>query len=208
VEARGGDRIGERDLGRIAAFTDGVMAVAITLLVLNIQVPRLPRGENLGEPLVDLIPSLGAYLLAFALIGRFWVIHHNLFEKLRAFDRRLMALNLSFLALIVLVPFAAELYDTYTSEPLAAAVLGATLGLAAMVHWAMTAHVMRRGFVVEHEREGTEPLARPIGLGFTAAFLLSVPAAFLSVHIAEALWISTVVMHYPLRRLGGITSSL
>jgi uncharacterized membrane protein len=196
-----------RDLSRIAAFTDGVMAVAITLLVLNIEVPRLPAGQDLGDALVDLLPSLGAYVLAFALVGRFWVIHHNLFEKLRGFDPTLMFLNLSFLALIVLVPFSAELYDTYTSEPLAAAVLGATLGLAAMAHWAMTAHVVSHGFIHEQHREETEPFASPAGLGFTAAFLLSVPAAFLTVHLAEALWISTSVMHYPLRRLGGRASS-
>jgi uncharacterized membrane protein len=197
----------QRDLGRIAAFTDCVMAVAITLLVLNLRVPQLEHGQSLGQALVDLLPSLGAYVLAFALVGRFWVIHHNLFETLRDFDRALMVLNLTFLALIVLVPFSAELYDTYTSQALAAAVLGATLGLAAMTHWAMTAYVVSRGFVRADHREATEPLAHPIGLGFTAAFLLSVPAAFLSVHIAEALWISTVVLHYPLRRLGGRTSS-
>ena len=101
----------ERDLGRIAAFTDGVMAVAITLLVLNVEVPRLKPGQSLGDALVDLLPSLGAYALAFALVGRFWVIHHNLFEKLRDFDRTLMALNLLFLSLVVLMPFSAQLYD-------------------------------------------------------------------------------------------------
>jgi hypothetical protein len=154
------EQISGRDLGRIAAFTDGVMAVAITLLVLNLEVPRLTPGEDLGDALVDLLPSLGAYALAFALVGRFWVIHHNLFEKLRGFDRALMALNLLFLALIV--------------------------------------H--------EHHREETEP-AVTVGFGLTTVFLLSVPAAFLSVHIAEALWISTVVLRYPLRRLGGLTSS-
>ena len=99
----------DRDLSRIAAFTDGVMAVAITLLVLNIQVPTLEQSQNLDDALVDLLPSLGAYVLAFALVGRFWVIHHNLFEKMRDFDRTLMAMNLTFLALIVLVPFSAEL---------------------------------------------------------------------------------------------------
>jgi uncharacterized membrane protein len=204
VEAR---TTSERDLSRIAAFTDGVMAVAITLLVLNIQVPTLEQGQSLADALFDLLPSLGAYVLAFALVGRFWVIHHNLFETLRDFDRALMAMNLTFLALIVLVPFSAELYDTYTKDAIAAAVLGATLGLAAMTHWAMTSHVVRRGFVREHQRGQTEPLASPVGLSFTAAFLLSVPAAYLSVHLSEALWISTVVMHYPLRRLGGLTSS-
>ena len=196
----------QRDLGRIAAFTDGVMAVAITLLVLNVKVPRLTAGEELGHALVDLLPSLGAYALAFALVGRFWVIHHNLFETLRGFDRTLMALNLLFLALIVLMPFSAQLYDVYTTRPAAAAVLGGTLGLAALVNGAMTAHVLRRGFVHEHHREETAP-AVTVGFGLTTVFLLSVPAAFLSVHLAEALWISTVVLRYPLRRLGGLTSS-
>jgi uncharacterized membrane protein len=196
----------ERDLGRIAAFTDGVMAVAITLLVLNIEVPDVRAGESLGDALVDLLPSLGAYALAFALVGRFWVIHHNLFERLHSFDRTLMTLNLLFLALIVLMPFSAQLYDVYTSRPAAAAVLGGTLGLVALVNGAMTAHVLRRGFVHEHRREETEP-ALTVGLGLTTVFLLSVPAAFLSVHLAEALWISTVVLRYPLRRLGGLTSS-
>ena len=194
----------ERALGRIGAFTDGVMAVAITLLVLNIQVPRVAHGDELGDALVDLLPSLGAFLLAFALVGRFWVIHHRLFEKLRDFDSRLMVLNLAFLALIVLVPFSSELYDTYTNEPLAAAVLGANLGLAAMAHWAMTVHVVQEGLIHEEHRAEAEP---QIGLGITAAFLLSVPAAFLSVHLAEALWIGTVVVRYPLRRLGGRTTS-
>lgn len=198
--------IDERDLGRIVAFSDGVMAVAITLLVLNLEVPQV-KPDELNDALVDLIPSLGAYVLAFALVGRFWAIHHNLFEKLRGFDRMLMALNLLFLALIVLIPFAANLYDEYTDEPLAAAVLGAILGLAALDNWAMTRHVLQRDFIRETHRGETEPFGSPVGLSFTIAFLLSVPAAFVSVHLAEALWISTLVLHYPLRRLGGRTSS-
>ena len=197
----------ERDLGRIAAFTDGVMAVAITLLVLNIEVPHVGPGQSLGDALWDdVLPSLSAYALAFALVGRFWVIHHNLFEKLRTFDRTLMGLNLLFLALVVLMPFCAQLYDVYTSRPAAAAVLGGTLGLLALVNGAMTAHVLRQGFVHEHRRQETEP-SLPVGVGLTTVFLLSVPAAFVSVHLAEALWISTIVLRYPLRRLGGLTSS-
>ncbi len=196
----------ERDLGRIAAFTDGVMAVAITLLVLNIEVPRLAPGEELGSALVDLLPSFGAYVLAFALIGRFWVIHHNLFESLRGFDGTLMVLNLVYLALIVLVPFSAELYDEYTARAVAVAVLGATLGLAAFVNWLMTMHVLRVGFVHEDHRVRTAEAAR-VGGGLWLLFLISVPAAFLSVHLAEALWIATIVGRYPLRRLGGRASS-
>jgi uncharacterized membrane protein len=188
------------DLGRIVAFTDGVMAVAITLLVLNIEVPTVPEDE-LDDALVDLIPSLIAYLLAFALVGRFWIIHHRLFETLRAFDSRLMTLNLAFLSLIVLVPFAANLFDNYTQEPIAAAVLGATLGLAALCHWLATVYTFRRGFVHEQHRPSTEPFASPVGLGFTFVFLLSVPVAFLSPTAASLMWAGTILLHYPLGRM-------
>jgi uncharacterized membrane protein len=199
--------VGQRDLGRIAAFTDGVMAVAITLLVLNIEVPRLKPGQSLDDALWDLLPSLGSYMLAFALVGRFWIIHHNLFERLTGFDALLMSLNLVFLALIVLMPFSADLYDVYTQEPLAAAVLGATLGLAALTNALMTTHVLRRDLIHHDHRAATREMTIPVGIGVTTMFLLSVPAAFISVHLSEALWVSVIVLRYPLRRLGRLTAS-
>jgi hypothetical protein len=70
----------------------------------------------------------------------------------------------------------------------------------------MTAHVLRKGFVHEERREETEP-SLAVGAGLTTVFLLSVPAAFINVHLAELMWISTIVLRYPLRRLGGLTSS-
>jgi uncharacterized membrane protein len=192
------------DLGRIVAFTDGVMAVAITLLVLNIEVPDLPSGREgeLAGELVDLLPSLGAYALAFALVGRYWTIHHRLFENLEAFDGALMTLNLVFLALIALVPFSAELIDRYSEEPIAAAVFGATLGFAALVHWAMVRHVLNKEFVRQKERLPPEPFGGAIALSLAVVFFLSVPAAFVSTLLAEALWLSTIVLRHPLRRIG------
>lgn len=192
----------ERDLSRVVAFSDGVIAVAITLLVLNLDVPDV-EGEDLGDALGDVVPSVLSYLLAFALIGRFWVIHHNLFERLRGFDGHVMSLNLIFLALIALLPFSTDLYDKYTDEGVAAAVLGATLGLAALTNWTMTAYAVRHGFVHERHRAATQSFARPVGLLLSATFVLSVPAAFVNVHFAEALWISTIVVRYPLRRMAG-----
>jgi uncharacterized membrane protein len=192
----------ERDLGRVVAFSDGVMAVAITLLVLNIEVPV--RSRDLPEDLVDLLPSLGVYLLSFALIGRYWVIHHNLFERLRGFDGVVMWLNLTFLALIALMPFSTNLYDDYGHKPIAAAVFGGTLALAALVNSAMTLYTLRRDFVRPERADEHNPL---VGFGITVMFALSVPAAFLSIHLAQLLWLASVVMRYPLRRLGSGASS-
>jgi uncharacterized membrane protein len=188
------------DLSRIVAFTDGVMAVAITLLVLNLEVPKVPASE-LDDALVDLFPSLVTYLLAFALVGRFWIVHHRMFEALREFDARLMALNLGFLALIVLMPFATELYDRYTDEPLACAVFGTIMGLAALLNWAMATHTLRRDYVHEAHREARQR-GSLVALGVTLAFLFSVPVAYLSTTAAALLWLATLALRYPLGRFG------
>jgi uncharacterized membrane protein len=187
------------DLGRIVAFTDGVMAVAITLLVLNLEVPQVSAGE-LDGALVDLIPSLIAYLLAFALVGRFWVLHHRLFERLHRFDDRLMALNLLFLALIALVPFVTDLYDEYTKEAMAAALFGLLMGLAALVHWVMNVHTLRHGYVHDTHRPAAEPASSLPALSFAAVFLLTVPVAFLNTTAAALLWAGTILLHIPLGR--------
>jgi uncharacterized membrane protein len=195
--------IEERDVSRIRAFTDGVMAVAITLLVLNIDVPDVPStGEHqLGEELVDLLPSLGAYALSFALVGRYWVVHHRLFENLRTFDGPLMSLNLVFLALIGLVPFSTNLFDTYHDEPIAAAVFAGTLGFAALANTAMILHIQRRGFAGPHVADAREPFVGAMSISIAAVFFLSVPLAFIAVPLAQLTWLSVLLLRRPLRRL-------
>lgn len=200
VEAIAED-IEERDLSRIVAFTDGVMAVAITLLVLNIEVPELPKGA--GEPelvdaLYDLLPSLAAYVLSFALIGRFWVLHHRLFETLRAFDSVLMALNLLFLALIALMPFATDLSDRYGKQGIASAVFGLTIGLAALTHWFMARYCLRHGFVREKHLADMDEEASHAALTISAIFLVSVPLAFIHPLFAQVLWLSTFFFRSPI----------
>jgi uncharacterized membrane protein len=187
----------DRDLDRIAAFTDGVMAVAITLLVLNIDVPRLPSGVDEAElrsELVDLLPSLGAYALSFALVGRYWVIHHRLFGTLRSFDGLLMALNLVFLALIALVPFSTELSDRYSEHPIAAAAFAATIGLAGLVHWLMAAHSLRSGHAHDRRRHVTEHAASTANLALTLVFFASIPLAFIDPLISQLMWTATIVV--------------
>jgi len=188
------------ELDRVAAFTDAVMAVAITLLALEIDVPDLPSGrENeLGEELVDLLPSFAAYALAFALVGRYWVIHHRLFERLQAVDGTLIALNLCFLAAIVLMPFATELIDEYNKEPTAAAVFGGLLGIAALIHAGMIRHV-RLSRLLD---EGAEAPSELVSIALAVLFLLSVPVAFLTTVAAHLVWASVLFVRYPLRRLG------
>jgi uncharacterized membrane protein len=82
------------DPARVLALTDGVIAIIITLLVLEIHVPELTQGQSLNEALAELRPSLGAFVVSFILAGMYWVIHRDLFALIRRTDRGLVWLNI------------------------------------------------------------------------------------------------------------------
>jgi uncharacterized membrane protein len=187
------------DLSRVTAFTDAVMAVAITLLVLNIEIPDVSgmTASELWHRLGDEVPHIAAYAFSFALIGRYWVVHHRLFARLRALDGRLMALNLVFLALIAIMPFATSLLGSYGDLAPACAVFGATLTLASLSHHVMSAHAERSGLEATPQ---VDPAERAASLLIPLIYGLSVPVAFLSTLAAQALWVGSIFIRVPLRQ--------
>lgn len=94
----------ERNPGRVVAFNDGVIAIAVTLLVLEIRPPEDTR--HLWQGLRELWPSYAAYFLTFLLIGQMWVNHHVMFDHIRAADRLVLLLNTLLLMQIAFLPFA------------------------------------------------------------------------------------------------------
>jgi uncharacterized membrane protein len=92
------------ETGRVEAFSDGVLAIAITLLVLELRVPEGREG-TFGRALLELWPSYAAYGISFLVIGVMWVNHHSMFVTIGQVDRPLMFLNLILLLMIALVPF-------------------------------------------------------------------------------------------------------
>jgi uncharacterized membrane protein len=89
--------------GRLEAFSDGVFAIAITLLVLTIRTPDDYR--DLGSSLTNQWPAYAAYLVSFAVIGIMWLNHHTVFGHFEHVDRKLVYLNLALLATVVFVPY-------------------------------------------------------------------------------------------------------
>lgn len=106
----------EIEFGRIVAFSDGVFSIAITLLVLNLGIEKGLSGGAVDEALWGLREDLLAFAISFAVIGRFWVVHHRFFGEVEAFDGRLIVLNLLYLAWIVLIPFSSEVLGEYGGE--------------------------------------------------------------------------------------------
>ena len=96
---------------RLEAFSDGVFAIAATLLVLELRVP--PDTTDLVGALLRLWPAYAAYLVSFLTIGIIWVNHHTLLEHCKRVDRRFLYLNLMLLIAVVIVPFPTSLVDQY-----------------------------------------------------------------------------------------------
>src|SRR5919107_1528687 len=102
--------IRRRVSNRIIGFSDGVFAIAITLLVLTINVPsNLTSSEDVSGFLWQALPQLVAYAAAFMVIGTFWLRHHRMLMLCRAVDGRMLVLNLVFLAFVCLLPFPTDL---------------------------------------------------------------------------------------------------
>ena len=118
---------------RIEAFTDGVFAVAITLLILEVKVPHLEEGMSLRHELQLLWPKFLAYAVSFGVIGIFWVGHHIMFHYIKRSDRVLLWLNTLLLMCISAIPFAAALIGEYRSEQVAVALYGSLLALTGII---------------------------------------------------------------------------
>ena len=103
------------DSGRLEAFSDGVFAVAITLLALNLVVPG-PGHGHLGDLLRQHLPSFAAFVVSFLTIGIIWVNHHTLFKNFAKIDRPLLFLNLLLLFFVVCIPFATSTFSAYLPQ--------------------------------------------------------------------------------------------
>jgi uncharacterized membrane protein len=125
----------ERETSRMEAFSDGVFAFAITLLVLNLRDPA-GAGVSLIQGLRDEWPSFFALVTSFVTVLIMWMNHHNMFNYIRRIDRRLMLLNGLLLLFVVLTPFTTSLVAHHISDPdagAAAAVYAGSFFLTAIV---------------------------------------------------------------------------
>ena len=126
---------------RIEALTDGVFAVAMTLLVLDIKVPELQQPLATAElplKLLSLWPKFLSYTISFVILGVYWVGHHVQLSFIRRADRPLLWINILFLLWVALVPFSTALLSEYATTRIAIAIYGANLiaiGLTLALHW-------------------------------------------------------------------------
>ncbi|MFD9706232.1 TMEM175 family protein [Lentzea sp. NPDC059081] len=107
----------KREPDRLVLFTDAVVAIAITLLVLPlVEIVSEPGSEPPAELVSHHWPQIFSFLLSFAVIAQLWMTHHRLFENVREYSTPLMVLNLVWLLTIVVLPFPTELVGTHGED--------------------------------------------------------------------------------------------
>jgi uncharacterized membrane protein len=187
------------EFARIVAFTDGVFAIAITILVLGIDVPEELPAPDLHDFLVDEWPQLFAYFLSFAVIGRHWVAHHHVFGMLQNFDQRLMALNLVYLSLVVLIPFPTNLLGQYGSEPDAVVLYAFVIATSSLLSWLMLRYSLAREHIHPDSVRAAR-LASAATLHPAVVFYLSIPIALVSPLAAQLSWLLLIAFGWRERR--------
>lgn len=137
---------------RLETLVDGVFAIAMTILVLEVKVPELTdrrSSEELFHALLHHGYVIGAYFFSFAMLGLFWVWHHRLAEQVREIDLPLLICALGFLALVCFFPFASALLGRYTVNLAALLVYVPVIGLILLSQTLFFWIAMRRGLVAE-----------------------------------------------------------
>jgi uncharacterized membrane protein len=144
-----------RDPSRVLALTDGVYAIIITLLVLDIHVPTLEAHETLGTAISEVRPSFISFTIAFIVAAMQWVGHRDLFTLIRDTDRGIVWLSLLTLFTACLLPFGSALLSRYHQDPLALRMFGLILIATSLSRTIIWVYATRRPSVVH------DPIDRP-----------------------------------------------
>lgn len=182
METRGG-------LARVEAFSDGVFAIAITLLVLQLEVPSgITSNAELWQSIKDQSGDLLAFGISFAVIGRFWIVHHQFVRRLTTADGGFIPLNLVLLALVVLVPFFSQILGEYGDLSLATMLYATNLVALCLIHFAIYSRALRKGQVRPEGRAELETYRRS-WLFNGGVFAASIPLALVLGSWTPLLWL-------------------
>lgn len=139
---------------RIQGLSDGVSAIAVTLLVLDLHVPSpndVSRAGGLTFALATLWPKYLAYCISFTLLGSLWIGHHVIFHFTRRIDRPLLWINIFFLMCLASVPFITALVSEYRHEQSAIVIYGCTMTAISLVLYAQWWYATRGRHLVDND---------------------------------------------------------
>ena len=152
------------DPSRVLALSDGIFAIVLTLLVLDIHLPDLAGGQSLADALTEIRPTFSAFVISFVLASMYWVGHRDLFAMIRRTDRFLVWVNVLYLLPVCLLPFATSLLGRYALEPVALRLYGLVLLAIAVMRVAIWLYATGRTYLLW---QPPDERIRRVGLGVT-----------------------------------------
>lgn len=179
---------------RIEAFSDGVIAIIITIMVLELHIPELKESfsnREVWNALLSLGPKLFAYLLSFIVVAIMWLNHHSLFDKIPHSTSKLIWYNAFLLFSMSLIPLPTAFIANYPSLHQAAAFYGAIMFLNALAFY-----LMRRYIEVDEKLIPLNKMVQNSNLISTSLYLLSIPAAFISIYLSYAIFIGIPIWYF------------
>lgn len=187
----------DRGLDRLVNFSDAAVAIAITLLILPLVdlAGELHRNESFGDFFVEHVGAFIAFFVTFAVIGRFWVTHHRVFEAVATYSSALLWVNLLWLAAIVFLPFAANAVAQLTRESgsfyalYVGTILAGTLGMVGIE----LVLLRRPGLLREDGRDVIDPT---IGLGMALTLVVAGVLAYFLPQVG-LLWLLLLFLTRP-----------
>jgi uncharacterized membrane protein len=179
------------EFARTVTFTDGLFAIAMTLLVVSLAVPTLTDNDSVGEladKLSDDSATFVSFAISFAVIGRYWIAHHTYFSALARIDRALIALNLLYLAFIAFLPFPTALLGKYFENPLAIIIYAVNVAAVSGMEVVLFARAQNHDLLERKLPRDVYRFGAAMSLAPVVFFLLSIPIAFVSSTLAVCTW--------------------
>jgi uncharacterized membrane protein len=177
------DRTGDNSLGRLLSLSDGVFAISMTLLALNLQVPTglsaHPTSQQLIQALAQHTDSYWSFILSFYVIAIYWGAHRRLMRSVTAFNLNLVRDTVFLLLIVAALPFPTSLLGKYGGTPFALALYGAINALAQLALIALTYDVRRADRVARSSETPADKVAAWEGWLNLVVFLLCIPAGYL-----------------------------
>jgi uncharacterized membrane protein len=179
------------EFGRTLAFTDGLFAIAATLLVVDLAVPILhDHGSvhELADKLNDDSAKFISFFISFAVIGRYWFAHHVFVSQLARIDRGYIALTLVYLAFIAFLPFPTALLGEYFSNPLSIVIYAVNVAIVSGMEVVLFSRAQNHDLLKKKLPRDVYRYGAAMSLAPVVFFILSIPVAFVSTPLAVCIW--------------------
>jgi uncharacterized membrane protein len=195
-----------QDTARLEAFSDGVFAIAITLLIIEIGVPHLEGDEGLAHALRGLWPSYFGYALSFMTVGIMWTNHHGMFKDIDRVDHTMIVLNILLLLCVSFTPFPTAVLAEFMRDDdnalTATLAYGGAFTLTAIVFNAMWWHASRHRLLIDEHVSDARPRPHaPIPAGSRALCRRAAPGVRQHVGSARRLGAARRALHGAIERL-------